>query len=97
MRNNRSKVSTEKCLSRLSGGRDDDCDNDNVGYMMMMLVMIVMLIMFVMMRIMFVMMIMMMMLVMMMMMLVMIFELGDGSAEHKSDDRHLRHTLLATG
>ena len=31
MRNNRSKVSTEKCLSRLSGGRDDDCDNDNVG------------------------------------------------------------------
>ena len=80
MRNNRSKVSTEKCLSRLSGGRDDDCDNDHVGYMMMMLVMIVMLIMF----------------VMMMMMLVMIFELGDGSAEHKSDDRHLRHSLLAT-
>ena len=88
MRNNRSKVSTEKCLSRLSGGRDDDCDNDNVGYMMMMLMMIVMMIMFVMM---------MMMLVMMTMMLVMIFELGDGSAEHKSDDRHLRHSLLATG
>ena len=89
MRNNRSKVSTKKCLSRLSGGRDDDCDNDNVGYMMMMLVMIVMLIMFVMM--------MMMLVMMMVMMLVMIFELGDGSAEHKSDDRHLRHTLLATG
>ena len=86
MRNNRSKVSTEKCLSRLSGGRDDD--SDNVGYMMMMLMMIVMMIMFVMM---------MMMLVMMTMMLVMIFELGDGSAEHKSDDRHLRHSLLATG
>ena len=61
MRNNRSKISTEKCLSRLSGGRDDDCDNDNVGYMMMMLMMIVMMIMFVMMT---------MMLVMMMMMLV---------------------------
>ena len=57
--------------------------------------MIVIMIMLVMMMMMLVMMTMM--LVMMMMMLVMIFELGDGSAEHKSDDRHLRHSLLATG